>query len=389
MNNDVQNQSANDETAEYQAEVNDVSLQDCASDCAVDETTAAKGAGVFIPEPVKKAESPFLYNLKQILLIFCAALATATSVEIFLMPNNVVIGGALGVASIIEILLYDAESSTFFWAAGLWVIIVNLPILVYCFVVHRRRFAFKTTLYVLFLGVLMFVFRVFDLSTKVSDLLYGAGSTGDPVVYVVLGGALHGVSLPLMLSVNASMGGSDMVGLIAQKRSRSSSKIAMRTILLTNITVVLISAVVYFFAKGFGEGVDKSEAASAALNMFVYSVAAMFVGEIVQEMIFKGFSAAMELEITTEKPDEMVTALQRELKRGTTTLKVVGGYTHASKTMILCVVNKQQITLARRIINRVDEKAFAYVENVREVIGKGFANKEMELQQSEDDGEND
>ena len=50
--------------------------------------------------------------------------------------------------------------------------------------------------------------------------------------------------------------------------------------------------------------------------------------------------------------------------------------------MILCVIDKNQLTLARKVINSVDPNAFAYVENVREVIGKGFANKEYELQQT-------
>ena len=42
---------------------------------------------------------------------------------------------------------------------------------------------------------------------------------------------------------------------------------------------------------------------------------------------------------------------------------------------------------ARKIIHRVDPQAFAYVENVKEVIGKGFANKETELENGEDSAE--
>ena len=114
--------------------------------------------------------------------------------------------------------------------------------------------------------------------------------------------------------------------------------------------------------------------------MFVYSVAAMFIGEIVQELIFNGFSAAVELEVTTEKPQEMADALQGELKRGTTNIKVVGGYSHQEKSMVVCILNKRQLTHARRIINKVDPTAFAYVENVKEVIGRGFVNKEIELE---------
>ncbi|MCM1194981.1 MAG: DUF2179 domain-containing protein, partial [Firmicutes bacterium] len=215
---------------------------------------------------------------------------------------------------------------------------------------------------------------VCNLAEIFKQVMVADGEEMDKVLYVVLGGALHGVSLPLMLSVNASTGGSDIVGLLAQRRSKKSGSDAMRVILATNIGIVLLSSVAYYIVMKDGE---------EAINMFIYSVAAMFIGEIVQEMIFKGFSSAVELEVTTDKPVEMSEALQKELQHGTTTIKVTGGYSHQEKNMVLCIIAKRQLARARRIINEVDPQAFAYVENVKEVIGRGFANKEIEM---EDDG---
>lgn len=314
-----------------------------------------------------RQEKLWLYNFKQILLILLAAFATATSVEIFLLPSNVVVGGVLGISSILDILL--ADGGRLYFSVGVWVIALNIPIFIYCYIVAKRRFVIKTMLYVVFLGIFLIAMRLLNLSDIFENLMYGDDEK-DKVIYVVLGGALHGISLPLMLSVSASTGGSDIVGIMVQKSSNQSSSIAMRIILLTNVAVVLVSSVVYYFTTGN---------ASEAVNMFIYSVAAMFICEIVQESIFKGFSAALELEITTDKPDEMIHALQSGLKRGTTNVKVIGGYTHAEKSLILCVVNKQQLTHARRIINQVDPQAFAYVEKVKEVLGQGFSNKEVEL----------
>lgn len=336
------------------------------------EQTPQSHPDTFIEEKIKLPEKSFLYNFKQALLILAAALATAASVEIFLLPSDVVIGGVLGISSILDILL-SADGTKWYCSAGVWMVVLNSPIFIYCFVTFRRRFAFKTLMYVVCLAAFLMLFRLLGLSDIFENLMYG-DSEKDKVIYVILGGALHGVSLPIMLSVNASTGGSDIVGIMVQKRSKQTSSIAMRVILLTNILVVLISSLVVYFVR---------QNAADAVNMFIYSVAAMFICEIVQEWIFKGFSAALELEITTEKPAEMVAALQSGLKHGTTTVKVTGGYSHKEKSMILCVVNKQQLTHARRIINQVDEKAFSYVENVKEVLGKGFANKEIELDESE------
>ena len=318
----------------------------------------------------KATNNVFLYNFKQIVLIFLAALATAVSVEVFLLPSDVVVGGALGIASILDILLCT-DSSKWYFSAGIWTVLVNVPIFCYCFATYRRRFAFKTLLYVVILGLLLTVLRLCGVSDLFKTLMYGDGEK-DKVLYVLLGGALHGISLPIMLSVNSSTGGTDIVGMIVQKRAKQTSSVTMRVIMFTNIVLLLGSSVVLYFVRG---------KAADAVNMFIYSVAAMFICEIVQEWIFKGFSAALELEITTDKPEEMVCALQAGLRHGTTTLKVKGGYSHTEKSLILCVVNKQQLTHARRIIHQVDENAFAYVENVKEVVGKGFANKEIELDQ--------
>lgn len=339
------------------------------------ETQQQVNPQIIIPEP--KKQSAVLYNIKQIVLIFIASLATAVALEVFLLPGDTVVGGALGIASILHILLCTSSAQWYF-SAGIWVFVINIPIFIYCFATYRRRFAFKTFLYVLFLAVITVVLHSLDVSTAFEKLMYGDGEK-DKVIYVILGGALHGVSLPIMLSVNASTGGSDIVGLMMQKRSKQSSSIAMRVVMLTNVAVVFFASVAAYLVK---------KDISHAVNMFIYSVAAMFVCEIVQEGIFKGFSAALELEITTEKPQEMANALQAGLKHGVTKIKVVGGFSQSEKIMILCVVNKQQLTHARKIINEVDPKAFAYVENVKEVLGKGFANKEIELDEEESASKN-
>lgn len=316
----------------------------------------------------------FLHNFKQVLIIFVASLSSAIAIDLLLLPCNVVAGGALGIASIIDILLTGTDPSKWYMSVGVWLVVVNFPIMIYTFFAFRRRFAVKTLLYVLMLAGMLVVFRVCNLSDIFKKVMVPDDGDIDKVLYVVLGGVLHGVSLPMMLSVNASTGGSDIVGLAVQRRSKKSSSDAMRAILLTNICILIISAIVFYFVN---KNTD-AEAGKEAIDMVIYSVAAMFIGEIVQETIFKGFSAAVELEITTSKPAEMNEALQQELKHGTTTIKVVGGYSHEEKLMVLCIINKRQLTRARRVISQVDPQAFAYVENVREVIGFGFANKEIE-----------
>ena len=316
----------------------------------------------------------FTYNLKQVLIIFCASLASAVAVEVFLLPVNTLVGGVLGVASILDILFSQLDPSKWYLSTGLWLLVANVPIVIYCFVRFRRRFAIKTLVYLVLLAAELVVMRVLNVGAIITGLMANNSYVGDKVLYVILGGALHGVSLPMLLSVNASAGGTDIVGLIVQRHSKRSSSSAMRLILAADAVVIVIASIVYWIVY---------KKASEAINMLIYSISTIFICEIVQEIIFKGFSSAIELEVTSDKPVEMAEALKEGLKHGVTSVKVVGGYSHQEKTLILCVINKSQLTKARRIINNVDPQAFAYVENVKEVIGKGFANKEIELDNEE------
>lgn len=44
----------------------------------------------------------------------------------------------------------------------------------------------------------------------------------------------------------------------------------------------------------------------------------------------------------------------------------------AKKNIILCVVNRMQVTRLKSIINEVDPLAFVLVTDVKEVMGEGF-----------------
>lgn len=305
-------------------------------------------------------------------IIFVAALISALSLEVFLLPSGCIAGSSTGIAGILDMVLTDLNPSMWYFSAGIWMFVINLPICIYLFVSHSKEFATRTFFYVTCISVMLVLLRLLGLADTFNSFI-NKGEAPDKVVYVVVGGALRGICLPLVITRNASTGGSDVVGLIVQRNAKKGSSGAMRAILTVDIAVITMGAVAMWIWTKQG---------SDAFNMLVYSVTAVFICEIVQERIYRGFSSAVELEITTDKPQEMVAALQQKLNHGTTSIKVTGGFSGQEKIMVLCVINKHQLTLARKIINSVDSTAFAYVENVREVIGKGFANKEYDLQQN-------
>jgi uncharacterized membrane-anchored protein YitT (DUF2179 family) len=315
------------------------------------------------------------YDAKQFLIITAAALMTAVAVEFMLIPSRVILGGVAGIATLLDIVL----GGNWYTSAGIWIALINIPIIIYCYVVYTRRYATKTLLYVLVLSTMLVVFRLTNAVNLLGMSEMLTSNAGNKVMVTLLGGALSGLALPLMISVNSSTGGTDIVGLIVQKRRKQSSGESMRVILIVNALIVLAASVTVFFVSG--------QDTIVAVNMFIYSAAAIFVGEIVQETIYKGFSAAIELEITTNKPEEMAEAFTKELKHGVTIIKAIGAYSHTERLVVVCVIQKRQLTGARRLIRNVDPAAFAYVANVKEVLGRGFANKEVDLEKEADEAD--
>lgn len=298
---------------------------------------------------MKKLKS---YFIKYSALIV-ASICTAVAVELIFIPNHVVYGTVAGVATLLSLKL--SEQSSIFYA-GWWLLFLNIPLIVFAVLQFNKKFSFRTIVYILLTATIMLLLRYFDVASLI------AFNESDVIAWILIGGVLGGLALPLMLFVNGSTGGSDIVGLLAQAKFGLRSQQSFRLIMLMDSIVIVVASLIL-------QDVD----------VLVYSVATLFVSEIVKEYLFRGFSANLEVEITTDHAEEMSKALSEGLKHGTTIIKAIGGYSRAEKGVVMCVINKRQLTKARKIIADVDGKAFAYVENVREVIGVGFDDKEAEL----------
>ena len=121
-------------------------------------------------------------KIKNIVVILFAALCSAVSLELFLIPSDVVIGGASGISSILDILFTNnMDSSLWYLSAGVWVFAINIPVIIYCFVSLRKGFALRTLLYVAFMSAMLIVLRITNVSHLV-DSVINSNNAGDKVV---------------------------------------------------------------------------------------------------------------------------------------------------------------------------------------------------------------
>ena len=90
--------------------------------------------------------------------------------------------------------------------------------------------------------------------------------------------------------------------------------------------------------------------------------------------MLKGFSSKKLLLILTEKEEEVIEYVIKDLNRGITSLFAEGEYTHDRKKMLYCIVTSRQMILLKNIVHQIDPKAFITIIDISEVRGKGFIN---------------
>jgi uncharacterized membrane-anchored protein YitT (DUF2179 family) len=271
--------------------------------------------------------------LRDYTMITAGALLAALAVDFFLAPNNVVTGGITGSAMLLH---------TFFGTPiGLLTLLANIPL----FVIGFRS-----------LGGLVFGIRTLYATVVMSlaiDLLmpYARPITGDPLLYTLYGGLLDGLGVGLVFRARGTTGGIDIIARLIEQRSGIQPG---RSMLGMNVLV--------FAAAFFGYGPEKA----------LYALLTAFVGSLALDYALGAGTGARQALIVTAQPDAITQALLYDLNRGVTVLEGHGGFTGTTRSVLLCVVGRAEISFLKAIVGQADPHAFVIIGEANEVIGEGF-----------------
>lgn len=286
-------------------------------------------------------------------LAFCMALIY----EVLIFPNSFAPAGINGLATIIQHL--------FGFSVGYMSIIINIPLVILVFLTVDRDYAIKTLCFVL-------VFSFFTLIMKNGEIINGHAINGDgkgfidlsdfayknssvsTVLAPIASGALNGIIYGFCIRHNACTGGTDIVARMVRVK-RPDLNIMWVTFAL-NSTVAVLS----YFAYA-ENGVFNIEPVILCL---IYCFASSKMGDV----IIKGYKTALKFEVVTSYPEEISKEIIENLKHSATVVNAQGMYTHQDKSLLICVVNKNQIIDFENIIKKY-EGTFAYVTSVNETVG--------------------
>ena len=265
-----------------------------------------------------------------VVVIILGCFISSLGVNLFLSNAKLLSGGVTGIGLILQY-LWNIPS-------GITVFILNIPLFIVSYKFLSKRFTIYTAI-----GMISFSTALM-LTKPLSSLV----QVDDTLLYCIYGGVLSGIGYGLVFFRNGSIGGTDIITMVVRKKysNLDIGKVGFGF----NLIIVTLAAFIFGLPKA------------------LYTLLSMFITSTILDKVLNGFTSKKLLLVLTEKEEDIITYVIKDMHRGITSLMA----THNQKKLLyIAVTTSQMISLKNRIL-RIDPKAFITIIDVSEVKGKGF-----------------
>lgn len=303
-----------------------------------------------------------LINKKEVIeyiAIAIGAIIMSLGIGVFLVDAKVVPGGISGIGMALYYL------SDGFISVGLSVWVLNIPLYIWGVKVLGKRFGIRTfygfTINAFFIDFFRgdipgFNFIRLQDSLTIQDLM-----VNDFLFLILIGGALLGLGLGIVIKFQGTTGGTDIIAAIIHKKYHLKQGMV---ILILDVIVVLIAGLAIEYTS---QPFDKPTLLLVLYALFLGVVSARII-----DIILDGFDYARQAYIVSDKSGEIAKRIMKDLSRGATAIKTRGLYKDVDREMITTIVTLRELGHLTEIIKSIDPYAFVVINNVHEVLGEGF-----------------
>lgn len=278
-----------------------------------------------------------------ILSLLVGSLIFAAGFRMFLLPHGVVLGGATGIATVLNIF--------FGWPAGTVALLINLPLFLLSFFAQGGRGLGKAVLGAIALSLAI------DLCTFFPTTL-----TADPLIASVFGGAIAGFGMSLSLLRGFTSGGSDLAAYLLRRRLRFLSIGTL--VLVIDGVIILLSAILRTDLGGLFYSI---------VSIGCYSV-------VLDGVLSRSYRARLALVICpVEDEAALVAAAKARIERGITVFEAKGTHTGGKRSVLLCAMYPRETAIFSSVVHTTCPAAFLIFLHAPAIFGSRFR------EQSEDD----
>ena len=290
----------------------------------------------------KKVVVKQVYNY---LAVIIGTFLLAFGSVIFLTKAELVAGGLSGIAIVIQHFvtanIYDyliAGLTVFFWLLGL--------------IFLGKDFALKTALSsALYIGF-TFLFKRVGFFDQLAATFAGEQEAGNLILCGIFGGVFIGGGVAITFLGGGSTGGVDVIQILLSKYAG----------IKESISGFLIDALIIVVGM-------------ACMQMWVPALCGIlssFFTAALIEIVYIKNQTAYQVDIISDKWEEISRYAQDELERGATIIRAEGGYKGEERVILRVVFDKRQYEKIKHFIASVDPKAFVTYTQTNAVFGEGF-----------------
>ncbi len=261
--------------------------------------------------------------------ITVGAILSALSIEMFLYPNLLIDGGIVG----ISLILGRLTSETF---VPVYLLVLNIPFIYLAYKFIRRTFVIQ-----MLIAIILFAIALMLLKTV-------PPYKGDPLEVVVMGGAILGIGIGLIIRHGGCLDGSEILGIIINKKFGFT---VGQVVLVFNIFVFASYGIIFLNWH------------MAIQSLLTYMVAFKMI-----DLVIVGLEEIKEVTVVSTESEKISDAIVQELGLGLTIIPGRGGFSQEECDILNVIVERLDLSDLKELILRVDPKAFISISNVYEVV---------------------
>lgn len=279
----------------------------------------------------RKSHSKKIRILYRVLTITFGAALASVGLEIFLIPNNIIDGGIVGI-SIMASYLSGIPIAAF-------LISLNLPFLYWGYRQIGKTFALST------------LYGVFCLSVGVTVLSPLRCVTDDYILAALFGGVILGAGVGLIIRSGGSLDGTEIIAIILDRRT---SFTVGEIVMFFNLFILSSAGMIY--------GWDYA----------MYSLLTYFVAYKTIDITIDGLNATKCVLILSDYYEDISEAIRDRLGRESTIFESIDDKNR--NFMIFAVLTRLEIAKMKEIVHGFDRNALIVISSA-EIEGKRFRKK--------------
>ena len=275
-------------------------------------------------------------RIKNFGLVTVGTVLLAIGVYFFKFPNNFTTGGVSGISILLGKLLPFISTAAIMW-------IINFLLLIIGFLFFGREFGLMTAYSsMLYSGVTWVFEQVYPMTAPFTD---------QPFMELCFAMMIPAVASAILFNCGASSGGTDIVAMIVKKYT---SLDIGKALLISDALIAFSACFVFDIRTG------------------MFSVMGLVIKAFVVDMVIESINLCKYFSIVTNEHEKISQFIIKELKHTCTVLDAVGAYSGEPKKVVMVACRRSEAVLLRQYVRSVDSKAFMFITNTSEIIGKGF-----------------